>query len=52
MGDKAADVEKDYVRANLAESISSENLAELAELSPFHFSRVLSRPQECRLYNS
>ena len=31
---------EDYVRAHLAESISIEMLAELAELSPFHFSRV------------
>jgi AraC family transcriptional regulator len=31
---------EDYVRAHLAESISIEKLAELAELSPFHFSRV------------
>jgi AraC family transcriptional regulator len=34
---------EDYVRANLAESISIENLAELAELSPFHFSRVFKQ---------
>ncbi|MGB7840188.1 MAG: helix-turn-helix transcriptional regulator, partial [Terrimicrobiaceae bacterium] len=32
---------EDYVRANLAESISK--LAELAELSPFHFSRVFKQ---------
>jgi AraC family transcriptional regulator len=31
---------EDYVRAHLAENISIERLAELAELSPFHFSRV------------
>src|SRR5258707_7196237 len=31
---------EDYVRAHLAERISIETLAELAELSPFHFSRV------------
>jgi hypothetical protein len=31
---------EDYVRAHLAESISIETLAELAEPSPFHFSRV------------
>ena len=34
---------EDYVRANLAESISIEKLAELAELSPFHFSRVFKQ---------
>jgi len=31
------------VRAQLAESISIETLAELAELSPFHFSRVFKQ---------
>ena len=31
---------EDYVRAHFAESISIETLAELAELSPFHFCRV------------
>ena len=31
---------EDYVGAHLAENISIEQLAELAELSPFHFSRV------------
>jgi AraC family transcriptional regulator len=31
---------EDYVREHLAERISVEVLAELAELSPFHFSRV------------
>jgi AraC family transcriptional regulator len=31
---------EDYVHAHLAESISVEALAELVELSPFHFSRV------------
>ncbi len=31
---------EDYVRAHLAESISVEALAEMVELSPFHFSRV------------
>jgi AraC family transcriptional regulator len=34
---------EDYVRAHLAESISVEALAELVELSPFHFSRVFKR---------
>ena len=34
---------EDYVRAHLAESISVEELAELADLSPFHFSRVFKR---------
>jgi AraC family transcriptional regulator len=34
---------EDYVRTNLAESISIEKLAELAELSPFHFSRVFKQ---------
>jgi AraC family transcriptional regulator len=34
---------QDYVRAHLAESISIEKLAELAELSPFHFSRAFKR---------
>jgi AraC-like DNA-binding protein len=34
---------KDYVRGHLAESISIETLAESAELSPFHFSRVFKR---------
>ncbi len=33
----------DFVRAHLAESISIETLAELAELSPFHFSRVFKQ---------
>ena len=31
------------MRAHLAESISIEKLAELAELSPFHFSRVFKQ---------
>lgn len=31
---------EDYVHAHLAENISVETLAELSELSPFHFSRV------------
>jgi AraC family transcriptional regulator len=31
---------EDHVRERLAEEISVETLAELAELSPFHFSRV------------
>jgi AraC family transcriptional regulator len=34
---------EDYVRAHVAESISIETLAELAELSPFHFSRVFKQ---------
>jgi AraC family transcriptional regulator len=34
---------EDYVRAYLAESISIEKLAELTELSPFHFSRVFKQ---------
>jgi AraC family transcriptional regulator len=34
---------EDYVRAHLIESISLETLAELAELSPFHFSRVFKQ---------
>jgi AraC family transcriptional regulator len=34
---------EDYVRAHLMESISLEKLAELAELSPFHFSRVFKQ---------
>ena len=34
---------EDYVRAHLAESISIEKLAELAELGPFHFSRVFKQ---------
>jgi AraC family transcriptional regulator len=34
---------EDYVRAHLEESISIEKLAELAELSPFHFSRVFKQ---------
>jgi AraC family transcriptional regulator len=34
---------EDYVRAHLAERISIETLAELAELSPFHFSRVFKQ---------
>ena len=34
---------EDYVRAHLAESILIETLAELAELSPFHFSRVFKQ---------
>jgi AraC family transcriptional regulator len=33
---------EDYVRAHLIDSISIEKLAELAELSPFHFSRVFN----------
>jgi AraC family transcriptional regulator len=32
-----------YVRGHLAETISIETLAEVAELSPFHFLRVLKR---------
>ena len=31
------------MRAHLAESISIEKLAELAELTPFHFSRVFEQ---------
>ncbi|HEU4680052.1 MAG TPA: AraC family transcriptional regulator, partial [Terrimicrobiaceae bacterium] len=34
---------EDYVRVHLSESISIEQLAELAELSPFHFSRVFKQ---------
>ncbi len=34
---------EDYVHAHLAESISIEMLAELAELSPFHFCRVFKQ---------
>jgi AraC family transcriptional regulator len=34
---------EDYVRAHLAERILLETLAELAELSPFHFSRVFKQ---------
>jgi AraC family transcriptional regulator len=34
---------EDYLHAHLAESISLETLAELAELSPFHFSRVFKQ---------
>jgi AraC family transcriptional regulator len=34
---------EDYVRAHLAERISVEKLAELADLSPFHFSRVFKQ---------
>lgn len=34
---------EDYVREHLIESISLETLAELAELSPFHFSRVFKQ---------
>jgi AraC family transcriptional regulator len=34
---------EDYVRAHLADSISIEMLAELAELSPFHFCRVFKQ---------
>ena len=34
---------EDYVREHFAESISIEKLAELAELSPFHFSRVFKQ---------
>ncbi|HXM24511.1 MAG TPA: AraC family transcriptional regulator [Chthoniobacterales bacterium] len=34
---------EDYVRAHLSESISIAALAELAELSPFHFSRVFKQ---------
>jgi AraC-like DNA-binding protein len=37
---------EDYVRAHLAERISIETLAELAELSPFHFSRVFKQATE------
>jgi AraC family transcriptional regulator len=33
-------------RAHLAERISIETLAELAELSPFHFSRVFKQATE------
>ena len=34
---------EDYVRAHLAESVSIKKLAELAELSLFHFSRVFKQ---------
>src|SRR5258707_14745322 len=34
---------EDYVHAHLAESISIEMLAELAELSPFHFCRLFKQ---------
>jgi AraC-like DNA-binding protein len=34
---------EDYVHAHLAESISIKKLAELVELSPFHFSRVFKQ---------
>jgi AraC family transcriptional regulator len=34
---------ENFVRAHLAKSISVETLAELAELSPFHFSRVFKQ---------
>jgi AraC family transcriptional regulator len=34
---------EDHVRANLAADISVETLAELVELSPFHFSRVFKQ---------
>jgi AraC family transcriptional regulator len=34
---------EDYVRERLAEVISLEALAELVELSPFHFSRVFKQ---------
>ena len=34
---------EDYVRAHLAERILLETLAELADLSPFHFSRVFKQ---------
>src|SRR5260370_15946498 len=34
---------EDYVHAHLAESISIETLAELVELSPFHFSRMFKQ---------
>jgi AraC family transcriptional regulator len=34
---------EDYVGAHLAESVSIEKLAELTELSPFHFSRAFKQ---------
>jgi AraC family transcriptional regulator len=34
---------EEHVRANLAADISVETLAELVELSPFHFSRVFKQ---------
>jgi AraC family transcriptional regulator len=34
---------EDYVHAHLAESVSIQTLSELAELSPFHFSRVFNQ---------
>ena len=34
---------EDYVREQLADEISVETLAELVELSPFHFSRVFKQ---------
>jgi hypothetical protein len=34
---------EDYVREQLAQEISTETLAELVELSPFHFSRVFKQ---------
>ena len=43
---------EDYVRAHLAESISIETLAELAELSTFHFSRVFKQAMGRRRINS
>ena len=36
---------EDYVRARLAESVPIETLAELAQLSPFHFHACSSRPR-------
>jgi AraC-like DNA-binding protein len=37
---------EDYVRAHLGENISIETLAELTELSPFHFSTGAARSRE------
>ena len=37
----------DYARANLSQSLSVEDLAEAASLSPRQFSRVLRRRRDC-----
>ncbi|PYJ48147.1 MAG: hypothetical protein DME87_14275 [Verrucomicrobia bacterium] len=43
MTDSSSNSGEDYVRDQLTEDISVETLAELADLSPFHFSRVFKQ---------
>jgi AraC-like DNA-binding protein len=43
LADSTAPQDRGYVHAHLPESISIETLAELVELSPFHFSRAFKQ---------